>query len=164
MLAEIAYIKAAEDTGKPKRKFTPVWVFDPTDRQFHDHYQLVNKLGQGAYGSIYSCRNSEGKQFAVKMVFKQHFRNELDMFRQEIEIMKQVDHPNLIRFIDWFENERYLFIVMEKSNGVDLWSHILDNFTHYEETTWCCCFKRKPKTEKKQYSEREVSIWMKQVG
>ena len=38
----------------------------------------------------------------------------------EIQILKQLDHPNIIKLIDIFEDEKYLFLVIELMEGGEL--------------------------------------------
>lgn len=37
--------------------------------------------------------------------------------QNEIDIMKQVDHPNIVKLYDIFEDDKYLYIVMELLGG-----------------------------------------------
>jgi calcium/calmodulin-dependent protein kinase I len=40
--------------------------------------------------------------------------------KTEIEILKQVDHPNIVRLIDVFEDDRHWCLVMELMQGGEL--------------------------------------------
>ena len=44
----------------------------------------------------------------------------MQMLKREIEIMKICKHPNTVRMFDYFENDNYLFIVIEFLKGGDL--------------------------------------------
>ena len=44
----------------------------------------------------------------------------------EIEILKQVDHPNVVHLIDVFEDERHWCLVMELMEGGELFDQILE--------------------------------------
>ena len=44
----------------------------------------------------------------------------------EISIMKQVDHPNIVKLIDVFEDERHWCLVMELMHGGELFDQILE--------------------------------------
>lgn len=46
------------------------------------------------------------------------------MQRREIEILKMCQHPNIIRLLDLFENQDYIYIVMENLSGGDLFSYL----------------------------------------
>jgi serine/threonine protein kinase len=38
----------------------------------------------------------------------------------EIEVLKQLDHPNIVRLYDVYEDQKYICLVMELMNGEDL--------------------------------------------
>lgn len=37
--------------------------------------------------------------------------------QNEIDILKQVDHPNIVKMFDVFEDDKYIYIVMELLGG-----------------------------------------------
>ena len=49
---------------------------------------------------------------------------DVDLVKQEIEILKMSQHPNLIRMLDVFENTEHIYIVMEILDGGDLFSYL----------------------------------------
>ncbi|KAF4692285.1 hypothetical protein FOZ60_013817 [Perkinsus olseni] len=62
------------------------------------------KLGQGSYGSVCKATNkSTAAVRAVKTISKSHVKN-VDRFKQEIAIMKMLDHPNIIKLFETFED------------------------------------------------------------
>ena len=44
----------------------------------------------------------------------------------EIEVLKNLDHPNIIKYIETFENNDYLYIVTELCEGGELYQYIHD--------------------------------------
>ena len=44
---------------------------------------------------------------------------------QEIDIMKTTDHPNIIKFYEYFEDNRYVYLVMEECTGGELFDEII---------------------------------------
>ena len=56
-------------------------------------------------------------------------KSEEEMLRNEIEVMKVAKHPNLVNLLDVFESAKYLCIVMEWIQGVDLFEYLVnENF------------------------------------
>ena len=49
---------------------------------------------------------------------------DVELVKQEIEILKMCQHPNLIRMLDVFENTEHMYIVMELLEGGDLFSFL----------------------------------------
>lgn len=70
--------------------------------------------------------------FAVKSINKEKIKKDLYLLKRELEIMRIVDHPNLIRYFETYEDERYLHIVMELCSGGDLFDRLLATGTMTE--------------------------------
>lgn len=49
---------------------------------------------------------------------------DVELQRREIEILKMCQHPHIIRLLDIFENQDYIYIIMEQLNGGDLFSYL----------------------------------------
>jgi len=92
-----------------------------------DFYALEkHKLGQGSYG--YVCKGfsrASGGTIAIKCLPKQNVASHVPTrYRQEIEVMKMTDHPNIIKLVETFEDKAYVFLVMELCEGGDLFSRL----------------------------------------
>merc|ERR1719454_2050797 len=84
------------------------------------------KLGEGSYGSVCKGTNkSTGAPRAVKSISKEHMKN-LERFKQEIAIMKMMDHPNIIKLYESFEDRKNIYLVMELCMGGELFDRIID--------------------------------------
>jgi calcium-dependent protein kinase len=84
------------------------------------------KIGQGSYGSVTKGTNkSTGVVRAIKTISKSQVKN-IDRFRQEISIMKQMDHPNIIKLFETFEDNRNIYLVMELCTGGELFDRIIE--------------------------------------
>jgi len=84
------------------------------------------KIGQGSYGSVTKGTNkSTGVVRAIKTISKAQVKN-IDRFRQEISIMKQLDHPNVIKLFETFEDHRNIYLVMELCTGGELFDRIIE--------------------------------------
>ena len=70
------------------------------------------QLGEGAFGSVFTAqRHSDRKEFAVEMaLFSSNSREDL---LEEIKIQASLDHPNIVRIIESFDNKTGIFVVME---------------------------------------------------
>ena len=55
--------------------------------------------------------------------------------KNEISIIQSADHPNIIKFYESFEDEKYIHIVMEKCKGRDLFSSLVNEGKYSEATT-----------------------------
>jgi len=68
-----------------------------------DNYQLLNTLGQGAFSKVKLVKDEEGKKFAMKIMksdSKKSKDQENNIFLNEVKVMKELDHPNILKLID----------------------------------------------------------------
>lgn len=92
-----------------------------------DYYNVESrKLGQGTYGSVCRAVNKATKAIrAVKTIAKSKVKN-IDRFRQEISIMKSLDHPNVIKLYETFEDHKNIYLVLELCKGGELFDRIIE--------------------------------------
>lgn len=84
------------------------------------------KIGEGSYGTVCKATNkSTGAARAVKSISKEHMKN-IERFKQEIAIMKMMDHPNIIKLYETFEDRKNIYLVMELCLGGELFDRIID--------------------------------------
>ena len=74
----------------------------------NNNYTIENLLGSGHFGEVYKAKKG-GKTFAIKKVVN----TERNTAHQEIKILKQVDHRNIIKYYDHFMEGKILCIVLE---------------------------------------------------
>jgi len=98
-----------------------------------DLYDLEKKkLGEGSYGSVCKGKNKSTQQVrAIKTIPKAQMTN-IDRFKQEIAIMKMMDHPNIIRLFETFQDTRNIYLVMELCAGGELFDKIIES-GHFTE-------------------------------
>ncbi|XP_073289655.1 uncharacterized protein [Primulina huaijiensis] len=73
---------------------------------FQSMYEVLNKIGKGGYGRVFECRHKlDGMTYAVKKIpFNED--NE-DQVIQEVKIMAQLHHPNIVRYHQSWIEEGY---------------------------------------------------------
>ena len=80
-------------------------------------------LGKGAYGEVYLTRKKGTEtKFATKRIDKRIANSEKyqKYFQNEREILKELDHKNILKLIEIKENSRFYFLVKEYCNGGSL--------------------------------------------
>jgi len=112
--------------------------------KLRDHYRIGKMLGSGAFGEVRVCVHREsGAQRAVKVLRKAHMdEDEKRMFFNEINILKDLDHPNLLKMYEFFEDEKRYYIVTDICKGGELFDEIV---------------------ARGKFTERDASMLMKQV-
>ena len=88
-----------------------------------EEYELKEKLGEGAYGSVYKVQQkATGYLRAVKAIKKKVV--DPSEFYNEIEVLKALDHPNIIKLFDCYQDKSYFYMVEEYCSGGDLFDYI----------------------------------------
>ena len=111
-----------------------------------DNYDVLKQLGKGGYGKVYEVRSKKtGEVRACKHLSKLNIKN-LEKFRREIEILKKLDHPNIIKLYEVLESDRSLYLIMEECKGGEIFDRIIERIK-----------------AKQMYSERDAAIIFQQV-
>ena len=89
-----------------------------------DDLTLIKPLGKGAFGEVYlTSKQGTSTKYATKKLEKSKYlsnpkaKKYLD---NEISILKDINHPNIVKLIEIKENSKYCFIVTEFCNGGSL--------------------------------------------
>ena len=121
-------------TSATETSFSTASTFDPNcsvtgfnSDLFAQYRVMTGAIGSGKYGDVRECfaRNS-GRPFAVKSISKSKV-SKLDHLKQEISNLSKINHGNVIKMIDCFEDAVYLHIVTEKYTGGELFDRIMKN-------------------------------------
>jgi|Transcript_86445 MAP/microtubule affinity-regulating kinase len=123
--------------GEP---FKAVEGADGRASQVVGNYILHEKLGQGGFGSVLKGVHSEtGEVAAVKFVPKRSFRQISDLHRvfQEIQALRNLRHPNIIKIHDVADNPDSICFIMEFAAGGELRGYVEKHKSLDEEEARC---------------------------
>ncbi|KAG5462240.1 MAG: kinase-like domain-containing protein, partial [Olpidium bornovanus] len=89
--------------------------------RFADRYTIGDELGSGGFGFVVSAiKHPENVEVAVKFICKDKVPMHawikdpaLGLIPTEIYVLRMVDHPGIIRYVEYFEDPRYFYLVME---------------------------------------------------
>lgn len=85
-------------------------------------------IGNGFFGTVRVAvlRNNSSKKFAVKTIYKEKIQKNLHLLQRELEILKTLDHPNIVKFYETYQDEKFFHFVMEYCSGGELLERISD--------------------------------------
>ena len=91
-----------------------------------EFYEFLEPIGSGRFGIVREAiHKTTNKKVAIKVLKKIKMKQiDYESIRNENEILRLCQHPNIIKVYDLFENSEYFFIVMEKAEGGDLFSYL----------------------------------------
>ncbi|CAJ1948645.1 unnamed protein product [Cylindrotheca closterium] len=103
----------------------PVMITDALADVRVKYHINPKELGHGHYGVVRKCMDRETKEwFAIKSIRKSKV-SKIEVLKREIQILKEVKHPNIIALIDVFEDAKYLHLVTELCTGGELFDRII---------------------------------------
>ncbi|MDE6271747.1 MAG: serine/threonine protein kinase [Muribaculaceae bacterium] len=92
------------------------------------NYDVISLIGEGGMGRVYLAQNPViGQKVAIK-VLHPHYASNPELrarFRQEAVMLSEMNHPNIVKFLNFVENEEGVFLIMEYVDGMSL-----DEFIH----------------------------------
>ncbi|XP_033746187.1 probable serine/threonine-protein kinase PLK isoform X2 [Pecten maximus] len=107
--------------------------------------QYERSLGKGAYGSVFLIRNElNDERYALKRIDFQGNEEECVQARREAEILSKLNHVNVLKYIESFEDEDTLNIVTEFCEGGDLEDYLRER-------------------KGRQLAEQHIILWIHQV-
>lgn len=103
---------------------------------FQGRYHVKHVLGRGTWGEVRLIEDKvTGVSKASKRIPKCYVEDS-DRLRQEIELMKTLDHPNIVRLYETFDDGCDVYIVMEFCSGGELFDRLTSRAT-FDEATAC---------------------------
>ncbi|KAI8816818.1 kinase-like domain-containing protein [Fimicolochytrium jonesii] len=108
----------------------------PLNRTFLSKYVITAELGSGGFGHALSAiRLSDNRELAVKLILKKKIPvhawardTDLGIIPLEVYILKRCNHANIVRYEDYYECERFAYLVMEM-HGTQ-WSASSHQYSH----------------------------------
>ena len=102
--------KYNSDIGESKAAFVAGFVHERSIRMLRETYDVDAgiTLGRGAYGNVTAVRRKiDGEQFALKMIkIGAESDATFEEIRNEIAIQKRLDHPNIAKIYESYEDKR----------------------------------------------------------
>jgi serine/threonine protein kinase len=91
-------------------------------------YKIEQEIGRGAMGVVYRANRDDGQPVAMKVITPAHGvpRREVERFLREARIMAELDHRNIVKYLDSGESGANLWLAMELIDGTDMRQRVKD--------------------------------------
>jgi calcium-dependent protein kinase len=97
------------------------------ENKISSEYKILEKIGKGGFSEVRKVLHMASNQIrAIKKIAKKDLSilGKKKLFR-EIEILKNLDHPNIVKIHEFFENSFYIHIVLDYIPGKELFEQIV---------------------------------------
>ena len=94
------------------------------------NYIIEKELGSGAFATVYLARHKIiNLNVAIKVVLKDSLLegDSAERFEQEIQFMKDLDHPLVAELFEYLEDDKYHYLVMELAQNGNLLNYVDKN-------------------------------------
>ncbi|XP_066388875.1 serine/threonine-protein kinase ATG1a-like [Miscanthus floridulus] len=90
-------------------------------------YKLQRVVGKGSFAEVHrAAHRRTGTRVAVKAIDRRRVDKRVhDGILQEREILRSIDHPNILRLLDTIDTKKMMYLMLEYCDGGDL-----DAFLH----------------------------------
>lgn len=99
-----------------------------------ENYEIIDRMGDGAFSVVYKARHLVTNLFVAIKVLRKYQMDSVQRqsVLKEVTIMRQLKHPNIVRFIEFIDSNDYYYIVQELATGGEIFSAIV-NYTYFSE-------------------------------
>ena len=92
-------------------------------------YELGDTIGTGSFGRVRIAKNKKTSHYVAMKIMKKHEilrLKQADHIANEIKILAMIEHPFVITFDGFTQDERYLYLALELINGGELFTYLRD--------------------------------------
>lgn len=92
-----------------------------------ESFTFITQIGSGAFGKVYKVSSKiTNKLYALKVLSKNQLNHLklIDQLRNELSIFARCNHENIIRLFGAFEDQHYIYMIMELANDSNLFNKL----------------------------------------
>ena len=107
-------------TGSSHRNSSILFEKFSKQTDYKKKYEYIQILGSGAFGKVrlYVDRHCKSMLYAIKTLKKDFFnKHNLESIEREVDILRSLDHPNIVKYFETYEDDHFIHIVMEYIPG-----------------------------------------------
>ena len=91
-----------------------------------ENYQKIERIGKGSYGSVYKVLNKNSNLIRAMKIIPKNYQKDNQEIMREINILKNLDHPNVMKIYEFLEDEKNYYLIQEFCDEGDLESVLVD--------------------------------------
>ena len=106
-----------KDINEMKLFFDFKYLIDEIKGEVETRYDIIKIIGEGGFGKVYYAKNKfSNTEVSIKTINKS--KNENLIFdnlsiKNEIDVLKSLSHPNIMKIYEFYSNEESYFLVNE---------------------------------------------------
>lgn len=83
-------------------------------------------LGAGSFGKVFLSESIADPTFkvAIKVLNKAKLKDNIQAIKEEVRILTKLDHPNIVKYYETYDDTKYMYLVMEYCPGGELFDKI----------------------------------------
>lgn len=128
--------KKEAQVPRPPSRHEKSCHFSTRNENILDHYVFQKTLGTGAFGIVRKAhhKRNPSQVVAIKSIAKKRFagKSQIILLKREIENLIPLDHPNIIKLYESFEDSRFVHLIMEFCVGGELFERVSQS-GHFSE-------------------------------
>ena len=125
-----------KDINEMKLFFDFKYLVDEIKGEVETRYDLIKIIGEGGFGKVYYAKNKfSNTEVSIKTINKSKNNNLiLDnlTIKNEIEVLKSLSHPNIMKIYEFYSNEESYFLVNEYIKYGELSKKIKQTFSELQ--------------------------------
>ena len=92
--------------------------FNAPSKSFKHNYKKICKIGNGAFGKVYKAKELKTDNIvAVKQISINNSEINNEYILKEINVLKNLSHPNIVKYYKYYEENERIYIIMEYLEG-----------------------------------------------
>lgn len=97
------------------------------ESSYIEYYEVIKTIGEGSFGKVVKVKHKQSGQIrAMKIIEKINSEYDLDI-KNEIDILKTLDHPNIVKIFECFITPNYCYIITELCGQGELYEDIISH-------------------------------------
>ena len=92
-----------------------------------DKYIREKLIGSGSFGTVFEAKNKVFNNLVAMKVIPKHENMDKLLIQNEINILKKLSHPNIVRIYEFYESKNNFYLINEFCDGGELFNMINKN-------------------------------------